>query len=45
MENQIEVETVEEMLEAIESELKGKKYDVVVLAAAVSDFRVKNRRM
>lgn len=43
VENQIEVETVEEMLEAIESELKGKKYDVVVLAAAVSDFRVKNR--
>ncbi len=43
VENQIEVETVEEMLEAIESELKDKKYDVVVLAAAVSDFRVKNR--
>ncbi|BAD84706.1 phosphopantothenoylcysteine synthetase/decarboxylase [Thermococcus kodakarensis KOD1] len=43
VENQIEVETVEEMLEAIESELKGKKYDVVVLAAAVSDFRVKNK--
>ncbi|WP_297074215.1 bifunctional phosphopantothenoylcysteine decarboxylase/phosphopantothenate--cysteine ligase CoaBC [Thermococcus sp.] len=43
VENQIEVETVEEMLEAIENELKAKKYDVVVLAAAVSDFRVKNR--
>ena len=43
VENQIEVETVEEMLEAIEKELKTKKYDVVVLAAAVSDFRVKNR--
>ncbi|EEB74128.1 bifunctional phosphopantothenoylcysteine decarboxylase/phosphopantothenate--cysteine ligase CoaBC [Thermococcus sp. AM4] len=43
VENQIEVETVEEMLEAIESELRAKKYDVVVLAAAVSDFRVKNR--
>ncbi|AHL22167.1 bifunctional phosphopantothenoylcysteine decarboxylase/phosphopantothenate--cysteine ligase CoaBC [Thermococcus nautili] len=43
VENQIEVETVEEMMEAIENELKAKKYDVVVLAAAVSDFRVKNR--
>jgi len=43
VENQIEVETVEEMLEAIENELKAKKYDVVVLAAAVSDFRVKNK--
>ncbi|WP_297515464.1 bifunctional phosphopantothenoylcysteine decarboxylase/phosphopantothenate--cysteine ligase CoaBC [Thermococcus sp.] len=43
VENQIEVETVEEMLEAIENELKARKYDVVVLAAAVSDFRVKNR--
>ncbi|MBP1912739.1 phosphopantothenoylcysteine decarboxylase/phosphopantothenate--cysteine ligase [Thermococcus stetteri] len=43
VENQIEVETVEEMLEAIEGELGSKKYDVVVLAAAVSDFRVKNR--
>ncbi len=43
VENQIEVETVEEMLEAIENELKVRKYDVVVLAAAVSDFRVKNR--
>jgi len=43
VENQVEVETVEEMLEAIENELKAKKYDVVVLAAAVSDFRVKNR--
>ncbi len=43
VENQIEVEMVEEMLEAIESELKAKRYDVVVLAAAVSDFRVRNR--
>ena len=43
VENQIEVETVEEMLEAIENELKSKKYDVVVLAAAVSDFRVKEK--
>ncbi|WP_297495403.1 bifunctional phosphopantothenoylcysteine decarboxylase/phosphopantothenate--cysteine ligase CoaBC [Thermococcus sp.] len=43
VENQIEVETVEEMLGAIERELKAKRYDVVVLAAAVSDFRVKNR--
>jgi len=43
VENQIEVETVEEMLEAIESELTAKKYDVVVLAAAVSDFRVKEK--
>jgi phosphopantothenoylcysteine decarboxylase/phosphopantothenate--cysteine ligase len=40
--NQIEVETVEEMLGAIEAELTEKKYDVVVMAAAVSDFRVKN---
>ncbi|WP_297522209.1 bifunctional phosphopantothenoylcysteine decarboxylase/phosphopantothenate--cysteine ligase CoaBC [Thermococcus sp.] len=43
VENQIEVETVEEMLEAIEKELKAKRYDVVVLAAAVSDFRVKEK--
>jgi phosphopantothenoylcysteine decarboxylase/phosphopantothenate--cysteine ligase len=43
VENQIEVETVEEMLQAIEDELMARKYDVVVLAAAVSDFRVKNR--
>ncbi|WP_048148441.1 bifunctional phosphopantothenoylcysteine decarboxylase/phosphopantothenate--cysteine ligase CoaBC [Palaeococcus ferrophilus] len=43
VENQIEVETVEEMLEAIENELKAKKYDAVVLAAAVSDFRVKEK--
>ncbi|AEK72091.1 bifunctional phosphopantothenoylcysteine decarboxylase/phosphopantothenate synthase [Thermococcus sp. 4557] len=43
VENQIEVETVEEMLQAIESELKAKKYDIVILAAAVSDFRVKER--
>ncbi len=43
VENQIEVETVEEMLEAIEKELKEKKYNAVVLAAAVSDFRVKEK--
>ncbi len=43
VENQIEVETVEEMLRAIENELMGKKYDVVVLAAAVSDFRPRER--
>ncbi|NJF24840.1 bifunctional phosphopantothenoylcysteine decarboxylase/phosphopantothenate--cysteine ligase CoaBC [Thermococcus sp. Bubb.Bath] len=43
VENQIEVETVEEMLEAIENELKSKKYDIVILAAAVSDFRVKDK--
>ncbi len=43
VENQIEVETVGEMLEAIENELEAKKYDIVVLAAAVSDFRVKEK--
>ncbi|AEH24821.1 bifunctional phosphopantothenoylcysteine decarboxylase/phosphopantothenate--cysteine ligase CoaBC [Pyrococcus yayanosii] len=43
VENQIEVETVEEMLEVIESELKSKRYDVVIHAAAVSDFRPKVR--
>lgn len=43
VENQIEVETVEEMLAAIENELKARRYDVVVLAAAVSDFRVKEK--
>jgi len=43
VENQIEVETVEEMLHAIENELKTKKYDIAVLAAAVSDFRVKEK--
>ena len=43
VENQIEVETVEEMMEAIENELRGKRYDIVVLAAAVSDFRVKEK--
>ncbi|ASA77611.1 bifunctional phosphopantothenoylcysteine decarboxylase/phosphopantothenate--cysteine ligase CoaBC [Thermococcus sp. 5-4] len=43
VENQVEVETVEEMLQAIENELKAKKYDVVILAAAVSDFRVREK--
>ncbi|WP_456365062.1 bifunctional phosphopantothenoylcysteine decarboxylase/phosphopantothenate--cysteine ligase CoaBC [Thermococcus sp.] len=43
VENQIEVETVEDMLKAVESELKSKKYDVVVLAAAVSDFQVEGK--
>lgn len=43
VESQIEVETVEEMLEAIENELKSKKYDVVILAAAVSDFTPKEK--
>lgn len=43
VENQIEVETVEEMLAAIENGLKARRYDVVVLAAAVSDFRVKEK--
>ncbi|USS40711.1 bifunctional phosphopantothenoylcysteine decarboxylase/phosphopantothenate--cysteine ligase CoaBC [Thermococcus aggregans] len=43
VENQIEVETVEEMLQAIENELKSKKYDIVVLAAAVSDFTPKEK--
>ncbi|MFA4645713.1 bifunctional phosphopantothenoylcysteine decarboxylase/phosphopantothenate--cysteine ligase CoaBC [Pyrococcus kukulkanii] len=41
VENQIEVETVEEMLNVIEGELSKKKYDVVIMAAAVSDFRPK----
>ncbi|CAB49630.1 bifunctional phosphopantothenoylcysteine decarboxylase/phosphopantothenate--cysteine ligase CoaBC [Pyrococcus abyssi] len=41
VENQIEVETVEEMLGAIEEELTKKKYDVVIMAAAVSDFKPK----
>ncbi|AMM54775.1 bifunctional phosphopantothenoylcysteine decarboxylase/phosphopantothenate--cysteine ligase CoaBC [Pyrococcus kukulkanii] len=41
VENQVEVETVEEMLNAIEEELSKKKYDVVIMAAAVSDFRPK----
>lgn len=31
------------MFEVIESELKGKKYDVVVLVVVVSDFWVKNK--
>ena len=43
VDNQIEVETVEEMLRAIEDELRARKYDIVVLAAAVSDFRVKEK--
>ncbi|AIF69003.1 phosphopantothenoylcysteine decarboxylase [Palaeococcus pacificus DY20341] len=43
VENQIEVETVEEMLQAIESELKSKEYDIVILAAAVSDFTPKEK--
>ncbi|RLF82575.1 bifunctional phosphopantothenoylcysteine decarboxylase/phosphopantothenate--cysteine ligase CoaBC [Thermococci archaeon] len=43
VEKQIEVETVEEMLEAIERELSSKKYDIVVLAAAVSDFTPKEK--
>ncbi|AFK22882.1 bifunctional phosphopantothenoylcysteine decarboxylase/phosphopantothenate--cysteine ligase CoaBC [Pyrococcus sp. ST04] len=41
VENQIIVETVEEMLKVIERELSEKKYDVVIMAAAVSDFRPK----
>jgi len=43
VENQIEVETVEEMLQAIESELKSREYDIVILAAAVSDFTPKEK--
>lgn len=43
VENQVEVETVEEMLEVIENELNSKKYDIVILAAAVSDFRIKDK--
>ncbi|WP_010477414.1 bifunctional phosphopantothenoylcysteine decarboxylase/phosphopantothenate--cysteine ligase CoaBC [Thermococcus zilligii] len=43
VERQIEVDTVEEMMNAIESELGSRKYDVVVMAAAVSDFRVKEK--
>ncbi|AEC50949.1 bifunctional phosphopantothenoylcysteine decarboxylase/phosphopantothenate synthase [Pyrococcus sp. NA2] len=41
VEKQIIVETVEEMLKAIERELTKEKYDVVIMAAAVSDFRPK----
>jgi len=43
VENQVEVETVEEMLHAIENELMSKKYDVVILPAAVSDFKPKEK--
>ena len=43
VENQIEVETVEEMLQAIESELKSREYDIVILAAAVGDFTPKEK--
>ncbi len=43
VENQIEVETVEEMLHAIENELMNRRYDVVILAAAVSDFKPKEK--
>ncbi|MDV3103332.1 bifunctional phosphopantothenoylcysteine decarboxylase/phosphopantothenate--cysteine ligase CoaBC [Thermococcus waiotapuensis] len=43
VERQIEVDTVEEMMSAIESELGSRKYNVVVMAAAVSDFRVKEK--
>ena len=35
----IRVETTEEMLDAVISELKSKKYDVVVAAAAAADWR------
>jgi len=35
----IPVETTEEMLDAVVSELKSKKYDVVVAAAAAADWR------
>ena len=42
VEHQIEVETPEEMLEAIEWELKNRHYDVAVMAAAVNDFRAKS---
>jgi len=43
VEKQIEVERVEKMLKAIERELSSKKYDIVVLAAAVSDFTPKEK--
>ncbi len=43
VERQICVETPEEMLEAVEWELKNRHYDVVVLAAAVNDFKVASR--
>jgi len=43
VENQIEVETVEEMLQVIESELKRREYDIVILAAAVGDFTPKEK--
>ena len=43
VEKQMEVETVEEMFEAIERELSSKRYDIVVLAAAVSDFAPKEK--
>ncbi|MCD6559058.1 MAG: bifunctional phosphopantothenoylcysteine decarboxylase/phosphopantothenate--cysteine ligase CoaBC [Palaeococcus sp.] len=43
VENQIEVETVEEMLQVIESELKSREYDIVILAAAVGDFTPKEK--
>ena len=37
----IPVETTEEMLDAVVSELRSKKYDVVVAAAAAADWRPK----
>ncbi|MEM0474820.1 MAG: bifunctional phosphopantothenoylcysteine decarboxylase/phosphopantothenate--cysteine ligase CoaBC [Zestosphaera sp.] len=37
----ISVTTTEEMLDAVLSEVKNRKYDVVVLAAAPADFRFK----
>jgi phosphopantothenoylcysteine decarboxylase/phosphopantothenate--cysteine ligase len=41
----IDVETTEEMLEAVVRELKEKKYDVAVLTAAASDFGPASRKM
>jgi phosphopantothenoylcysteine decarboxylase/phosphopantothenate--cysteine ligase len=35
----IETQTTEQMAQAITSELNNKQYDIVILAAAVSDFR------
>jgi len=41
----LKIETTEEMLDAVVSELRAKKYDVAILAAAASDWGPTDRKM
>ncbi|MCX6641960.1 MAG: bifunctional phosphopantothenoylcysteine decarboxylase/phosphopantothenate--cysteine ligase CoaBC, partial [Candidatus Bathyarchaeota archaeon] len=41
----IKIETTEEMLNAVVSELKTRKYDIAIFSAAASDFGIPDRKM